>query len=226
MYNQPFTPDKIQTLEDIHVTIDLLYITQCRATKNALLNRLRRLLAQMTTPYPNYSYGGNAIPVDWIPGVPAYASVEGAQGAQQGLPQPEMAKPEMPPQQVPQNIRENIPPYIPQGMQSSTQIPPPSRPQQAPREQQAPSQTQQPRPKIQDLKTFTIEELGKYDGKGDNPAYVSVNGMVYDVTDQPGWAAGSHFGLKAGLDQTGAYISCHTGQPMIDRLKLVGRLAK
>ena len=40
MYNQYFAPDKTQTLEDINATIDLLYITQCRATKNALLNRI------------------------------------------------------------------------------------------------------------------------------------------------------------------------------------------
>jgi predicted heme/steroid binding protein len=242
MYNQPFTPDKAQTLEEIQVTIDLLYITQCRATKSALLNRLRRLLAQLTTASQPYE---NIIPVDRSFELPGSGAMQGMpMGAQQGMPM--QAMPLSMPQQIPQRMQEEIPPYIPQGSQQRMQMPPGSSMQQgystgqqgglstqpAPAQQSKPPvqqpkpPAQQPKPQTKDLKSFTVDELSRFDGKGDNPAYVSVNGMVYDVTDQPGWAAGSHFGLKSGLDQTGAYISCHTGQPMIDKLKLIGRLVK
>lgn len=271
MYNQPFTIEKVQTLEDINITIDLLYITQCRATKNALLNRLRRQLTQLTM-VPYSIPDSNVIPVDHSVEFLVPALMQGPQGTAmmpQGMPQmmpqgmPQSSQgmlPEAPQgmpqgaQQLPSLMQENIPPYIPKTMQPRMQMPPsggmPQRApapsggqqggggaQQPPSQQQQPAQQQQPsqqqqqpaqqqRPRSEDLKSFTLEDLSRYDGKGNNPAYVAVNGMVYDVTDQPGWAAGSHFGLRAGLDQTGAYISCHTGQPMIDRLKVVGRLVK
>ena len=34
-------------------------------------------------------------------------------------------------------------------------------------------------------KTFTREELKKYDGQNENPAYVAINNRVYDVTHIP-----------------------------------------
>ncbi len=34
-------------------------------------------------------------------------------------------------------------------------------------------------------KTFTREELKKYDGQNGNPAYVAINNRVYDVTHIP-----------------------------------------
>jgi len=67
-------------------------------------------------------------------------------------------------------------------------------------------------------------ELSKFDGKNGNPAYVAVNGVVYDVTDNAAWAAASHFGLSAGKDLTGAYASCHANQDALSILKVVGRL--
>ena len=32
-------------------------------------------------------------------------------------------------------------------------------------------------------KIFTEKELGKYDGQNGNPAYVAIDGVVYDVTN-------------------------------------------
>lgn len=72
--------------------------------------------------------------------------------------------------------------------------------------------------------TFTLEELSMYDGKNGNPAYVAVNGTVYDVTNNAAWAAASHFGLTAGKDLTSAFTSCHSGQPILNKLKVVGKL--
>ena len=74
-------------------------------------------------------------------------------------------------------------------------------------------------------RTFTAEELAKYNGKDGNPAYIAVNGIVYDVTNNAAWAAATHFGLTAGKDLTKEFASCHAGQQQIlSKLKTIGRL--
>lgn len=78
----------------------------------------------------------------------------------------------------------------------------------------------------QNPRTFTIEELANYDGKNGRPAYVAVNGIVYDVTNNSAWAAATHFSLTAGKDYTQEFASCHVGQQSIlATLPVVGRLA-
>ena len=73
---------------------------------------------------------------------------------------------------------------------------------------------------------FTIEELANYDGKDGKPAYVAVEGTVYDVTNNRTWAAATHFGLVAGKNHTQEFASCHAGQQSIlQTLPVVGRLA-
>ena len=53
------------------------------------------------------------------------------------------------------------------------------------------------------LPVFTAETLAQYTGQDDNPAYVAVDGKVYDVTNVPQWRSGSHFGrFQAGVDLT------------------------
>jgi predicted heme/steroid binding protein len=42
------------------------------------------------------------------------------------------------------------------------------------------------------MKVFTVDELAKFDGKNGNPAYVAVDGVVYDVTAGPNWPEGMH----------------------------------
>lgn len=51
-------------------------------------------------------------------------------------------------------------------------------------------------------KTFTAEELKKFDGKNGQPSYVAANGIVYDVSAHKGWKTGMHMGHKAGMDLT------------------------
>ena len=42
---------------------------------------------------------------------------------------------------------------------------------------------------------LTLEELAEYDGKDGNPAYIAVDGVIYDVTDVSFWRGGEHNGL-------------------------------
>ncbi|MDQ0246810.1 putative heme/steroid binding protein [Bacillus fengqiuensis] len=77
----------------------------------------------------------------------------------------------------------------------------------------------------QNQRTFTIQELANYDGKNGKSAYVAVNGIVYDVTNNRAWAAATHFALTAGKDYTKEFASCHAGQQSIlATLPVVGRL--
>ncbi len=72
--------------------------------------------------------------------------------------------------------------------------------------------------------TFTLQELSSFDGKNGNPAYVAVDSTVYEVTNTAAWAAATHFGLTAGKDLTSEFVSCHAGQPILNKLKVVGKL--
>jgi len=51
---------------------------------------------------------------------------------------------------------------------------------------------------------FTSEELAQFDGKDGRPAYVAVDGVVYDVSDSSIWPEGVHtvcnLGAMAGQD--------------------------
>ena len=72
---------------------------------------------------------------------------------------------------------------------------------------------------------FTLEELAQYNGKDGQPAYVAVNGVVYNVTDNPLWAGGSHFfGLTAGRNLTSEFQMCHPGAMVLSVLPIVGTL--
>lgn len=82
--------------------------------------------------------------------------------------------------------------------------------------------TNSPQPNA--IRLFTTEELSRYNGRDGNPAYVAVNGVVYDVTINAAWGGATHFGLTAGTDVTSQFTSCHAGQPILSKLKVVGKL--
>lgn len=77
------------------------------------------------------------------------------------------------------------------------------------------------------LKSFTVQEIEQnYNGKNGNPAYVIVEGMIYDVSLNPAWGGGTHFGQSSGKDLTGIFNSCHQGnlELLKNTLPLVGIL--
>jgi predicted heme/steroid binding protein len=77
----------------------------------------------------------------------------------------------------------------------------------------------------EELREFTLEELAQYNGKDGNPAYVAVNGKVYDVTDVPAWRGGSHQGeVVAGIDATAFISQSPHGASVLNGLKVVGTL--
>lgn len=73
---------------------------------------------------------------------------------------------------------------------------------------------------------FTLTELAQYDGSRGKPAYVSVNGIVYDVSYEATWGGAAHFGLMAGRDLTAQFQSCHGAADILKKLPSVGMLKK
>lgn len=72
---------------------------------------------------------------------------------------------------------------------------------------------------------MTLEELAKYNGKDGQPAYIAVDGIIYDVSNSPKWKNGEHNGFSAGNDLTEQInnISPH-GVKVLERLNKVGTL--
>lgn len=82
-------------------------------------------------------------------------------------------------------------------------------------------------PEEEEPRVFTLDELAQYTGKDGQPAYVAVNGVVYNVTNNPLWAGGNHFfGLTAGRDLTNEFQMCHPGAIVLSVLPVVGTLAE
>ncbi len=78
-----------------------------------------------------------------------------------------------------------------------------------------------------EMRVFTLEELAYYDGTDGKPAYVAVNGVVYDMSSKAPWAGGMHFGLNAGRDLTQEFRGCHLGSSAIlNSLVRVGVMAE
>ncbi|QAA30709.1 cytochrome b5 domain-containing protein [Clostridium manihotivorum] len=47
---------------------------------------------------------------------------------------------------------------------------------------------------------FSMKDLEKYNGLGDNSAYIAVNGTVYDITGEKLFNVLAGLGIKAGTD--------------------------
>ncbi|MHB1152376.1 MAG: cytochrome b5 domain-containing protein [Eubacteriales bacterium] len=69
---------------------------------------------------------------------------------------------------------------------------------------------------------FTPQTLARYNGQNGFPAYVAINGVVYDVTNIPQWAGAVHFSLTPGKDLTPEYSLCHNMREILYKLPTVG----
>jgi predicted heme/steroid binding protein len=79
----------------------------------------------------------------------------------------------------------------------------------------------------ENLKEYTLEELAKYNGADGNPAYVAVDGLVYDVTNALPWKGGKHNGFEAGKDLSDEIknISPH-GVSKLKSVPIVGKITE
>lgn len=77
------------------------------------------------------------------------------------------------------------------------------------------------------MKTFTEEELKKYDGStAQTPIYFACNGKVYDVTNSPLFIEGMHFEHFAGCDLTEYLADAPHDEEVFAELTVVGELKK
>lgn len=73
----------------------------------------------------------------------------------------------------------------------------------------------------QSAKTFTVDELAKYNGENGNAAYVAVDGDVYDLTTV--FKKGKHFSHYAGQELTSSFYSYHAKKE-ISKYPIVGKM--
>lgn len=77
---------------------------------------------------------------------------------------------------------------------------------------------------MQRLKKFTIQEVSKYDGIGDNLAYVIINGTVYDVTGVTEFMD-KKCNFKIGTDITKEFNNCSAvNKNTLKKARIVGIL--
>lgn len=74
------------------------------------------------------------------------------------------------------------------------------------------------------MRSFTAEELARYDGMSGNPAYVAYKGKVYDVSEGPNWDAGTHYQHMAGEDLTDAMEDAPHGEDAMEGFPVIGEL--
>jgi predicted heme/steroid binding protein len=81
----------------------------------------------------------------------------------------------------------------------------------------------------EDEVVFTVDELAQFDGQAGQPAYVAVDGVVYDVTNSARWPEGRHLLCNleavAGMDLSQQIEQAPANmRSLLERMPVVGRL--
>jgi predicted heme/steroid binding protein len=75
------------------------------------------------------------------------------------------------------------------------------------------------------MKSFSKEELARYNGKNGAPAYIAYKGKVYDASNSFQWRNGRHQVVhNAGEDLTDSLEQAPHGVDMLERLPVIGIL--
>lgn len=74
------------------------------------------------------------------------------------------------------------------------------------------------------VKEFTTATLKNFNGKNGQPAYIAIDGIVYDVTKLANWSSGSHHGVIAGAEVTQAFANSPHSKPILKKAVVVGKL--
>ena len=70
---------------------------------------------------------------------------------------------------------------------------------------------------------YTLTQLAEFDGLNGAKAYIAVNGIVYDVTNEDEWDNGTHQGMHlAGTDATAIFGQSPHSQAFLDGLTQIG----
>ena len=78
--------------------------------------------------------------------------------------------------------------------------------------------------RIEDLKPFSLEELGRFDGTGGKPIYTGYKGMVYDLSSSPLFQGEKRMRCHlAGKDLTQEMNIAPHGEDLVFKFPVVGR---
>lgn len=69
---------------------------------------------------------------------------------------------------------------------------------------------------------FNAQTLANYDGREGRPAYIAIDGVVYDVSSSTRWRNGQHNGFQAGQDLSRQIPQDHRADMRFERFPIVG----
>ncbi len=76
------------------------------------------------------------------------------------------------------------------------------------------------------LLSLTVEQLSQYNGTSGKPAYVAVDGAIYDLTGIKAWKKGKHKGRHTAGTELSKEIKKNSphGLQVLKKLKVVGKI--
>jgi predicted heme/steroid binding protein len=75
------------------------------------------------------------------------------------------------------------------------------------------------------MRTLTLEELSRYNGRDGSPAYIAYQGLVYDVSGSYYFRKGRHWiEHSAGCDLSEEIISAPHDDTLLQKFPVVGSL--